>query len=255
MQNRSDRAGDAGGRIRRRSLGISFLMHCAGIFVLFASPWNRTSKAAYEIFPVQVIDIPEMELPKEPPPPSEKPETKPVLQEKTAPAPKTKSAVKTEQPAVRPAPRVPAFSADKYREALTAKMGKSSREIPAANTSETSPAKTMPLKVEKIESSVTEVNTPSLNLTVPQWYILTVQSRIKANWRTHNILGSRTTTVSFRIYRNGRIDNIALEKSSGNTGFDKSVVDSVRATQDLPPFPREIPDVYLDIVIDFKTEG
>lgn len=248
MQNRRDRTGDTDG-IRKKSLSISFLIHCTGIFVLFASPWNRHSATTYEIFSIQVIDIPKMEIPKEPPAPAEKPQPqKPVVREEVKPA--LKPEAPAEKPVTRPAPKIPDFSAEKFRETLSAKIEKPRQERTVQKTPETAP-----VKIEKIESSIAEVNIAPLNLTVPQWYILLVQSRIKENWRTYNILGMRTTTVSFRIYRNGRIENVILEKSSGNTGFDRSVIDAVRATKELPHFPQEISDAHLDIVIEFKTEG
>jgi TonB family protein len=220
-------------------------MHCAGIFILFTSPWNKKSPATYEIFAIQMIDIPKMEIPREPPPPGEKPQARrPQARQEIKP----EAAV--EKPSRRPAPKVPDFSAEKFRETLSAKIEKPRTENTPSKASERPP-----VKVEKIESSAAEVNIAPLNLTMPQWYILLVQSAIKENWKTHSVLGRRTTTVSFRIHRNGKIENVILERSSGNTGFDRSVIDAVRATRELPRFPQEIPDAHLDIVIEFKTEG
>jgi len=244
MQNRRYRTGNTN-RIKRRSLGISFFIHFAGIFVLFTSPWNRPSAITYEIFTVQVIDIPEIEMPKKLP-------EEPSPSEKNSTPKKVKATVKhpVEKAVEHPAPKVPDFSAEKFRETLSAKIERSTPEKTPRKIEETPP-----VKIKKIESTVTDVNISNLNLTIPQWYISLVQNRIKENWRTYNTLGSRSTTVSFRIFRNGSIDNIALEKSSGNSGFDRSVIEAVRTTKDLPHFPKEIPDTHLDIVIDFKTEG
>ncbi len=247
MQNRRDRTGDTD-RIKRKSLGISFLIHFAGIFVLFTSPWNRPSATTYEIFTVQVINIPEIEMPK--PLPEEK-----TIPEKTSipieSKPTVKSSPLAEKFVERPAPKVPTFSAEKFRETLSAKI---ERPVPAEkSTPKTEESPTV--KIKKIESTIMDVNISALNLTIPQWYINLVQSRIKENWKISNILGSRSAIISFRIYRNGQIDNISLEKSSGNSSFDRSVIDSLKETKNLPPFPQEIPDNHLDIVIDFKTEG
>jgi TonB family protein len=241
MQNRRDRTSDTN-RIKGKSLSISFFIHCVGIIVLFTSPWDRTSATTYEVFTVQVIDIPEMEIPKEFLPKIEKQETIPIVPRKV------KHSVK---PGTSSAERTPAFSAEKFREKLSAKIEVSQQKEADNNKN----YEKNPVKIEKIESPPTEVNITSLNLTVPQWYISLVQSRIKKNWETYNILGSRSTTVSFRIFRDGRIDNIALEKSSGNSRFDRSVINAVKETKNLPHFPVEIPEAHLDIVIDFKTEG
>lgn len=257
MQNRSDRTGDTvRNRIRKKSLSISFLMHSVGIFFLFFSPWNRASKITYEIFPIQVIDISELEIPREPriQVPPEQEEAIPAEQEKIGSAIKMKQGEKTDRMSIPQTSKTPTFSAEKFRETISTRLGTTNYETARRDSTDTGTMRTAPVRVEKIEGSSTEVNISSLNLTVPQWYILTIQKKIKENWKTYNILGSRITTVSFRLYRDGRIDNIILEKSSGNINFDKSVVDAVRATQDLPHFPEEIPDAYLDIVIDFKTE-
>jgi len=219
------------------------------------------------------IEMPEGEKLMIPKPAAEKQITvreKPPMEEQKA--------VKKEAPRERPS-----FSAGKFRENLIAKTGKTSgavtetasgfsagkfRENLIAKTTNTSKSATgttsekttanLPVKVEQVGSHTPEITnitaiTPSM--TIPQWYLSMVQSRIKANWRTSSMLGARTSTVSFRISRNGQIGNVNLEKSSGNANFDRSVVEAVQTTRQLPYFPEEIPDAYLDIVIDFKTEG
>ncbi len=248
MQNRSDRTGDAD-RIRRRSLGISFFMHCAGLLVLFASPGNKNSKTPIEILPVRLIDIPEMEIPKQPPVQEETIQPEKNIS-KSNTRTEVKPAVKAEKPDRYSTRKVPEFSAEKFRDKLISKLEKPEHENQIYK-----PSAPAPVKVEKIENSITEVNVSRLNLTIPQWYISLVQSRIKENWRVPNMFGGRTTTVSFRIYNDGRIENIALERSSGNTGFDKTVINAVRSTKNLPHFPQEISESQLDVVIDFKTEG
>jgi colicin import membrane protein len=241
MQNRRDRTGDTD-RIRGKSLGLSLFIHCVGIFVLFTSPWNRSVVTTHEVFSVQIIDIP-VEILKQ-----TKLEMSPTVTGSVKPEIKTKTPV--EKSVTRPFPKVSSFSAEKFREKLSAKIETSKQKEKSSNKN-----KTTPVKINKIESSVKQANISSLSLTVPQWYISLVQSSIKENWEIYNILGSRSTTVSFRIFRNGRIDNISLEKSSGNSSFDRSVIDAVKETKNLPPFPQEISESYLDIVIDFKTEG
>lgn len=255
MQNRNHRAGYTGG-IRKKSFGISFLIHSAGIFLLVVSPWKKPSLVTQDIFTVQIIELPKMETAKIEMPEGEKlmipkPAAEKQITVREKPPMEEQKAVKKEAPRERPS-----FSAGKFRENLIAKTTNTSKSA-TGTTSEKTTAN-LPVKVEQVGSHTPEITnitaiTPSM--TIPQWYLSMVQSRIKANWRTSSMLGARTSTVSFRISRNGQIGNVNLEKSSGNANFDRSVVEAVQTTRQLPYFPEEIPDAYLDIVIDFKTEG
>ncbi len=248
MQNRNYRTGNTGAsRIGRKSFGISFLIHSAGIFLLVASPWKKPAANTKDIFTVQIVDIPNIAIPK-PEIPAEK-KTAPVQPAHKANIPvKKEPAVKKETP---PPREIPVFSAEKFRETLITKTENTGKPEPEKRT-----ASNLPVKIEKLESSAIEIATASAaNLTVPQWYLSMVRSRIKANWRINTMLGARTSIVSFRLNRNGLIENVNLEKSSGSVNFDRSAVDAVKTAGQMPYFPDEIPGTYLDIIIDFKTEG
>jgi len=110
-----------------------------------------------------------------------------------------------------------------------------------------------PVKIEKADREMTEISISSL-MSIPDWYLSSIHKKIKENWRIDNIFGERTAIVSFRVYRDGRIEDISLEKSSGDTRFDRSVLEAVISTRQAPPFPAEITHNYLDIIIDFKTD-
>jgi TonB family protein len=248
MRNRNYWAGNSGGsRIGQKSFGISFLIHSAGIFLLVASPWKRPAVNTKDIFTVQIIDIPNITVPKS---------EIPAVEKTAAPEPATakKTPVKKESAAKEePAPprKMPVFPAEKFREALIAKTESTEKPETEKRT-----ASNLPVKIEKLESAAIEISTASAaNLTVPQWYLSMVRSRIKANWRVNVMLGARTSIVSFRLNRNGLIENVNLEKSSGSVNFDRTAVDAVRTAGQMPYFPNEIPGAYLDIIIDFKTEG
>ncbi len=259
MQNRNHRTGYTGG-IRKKSLGISFLIHSAGIFFLVVSPWKKTVAVNQDVFTVQIIELPNIESAKIEVPEKSKPAMPVPVPEKKTPV-KEKRA-KTEEKVVKqqvPAREIPSFATEQFREKLIAKTQNISRPgnetAPERKTAATPP---VPVKIEEIGSSSPEtasITVSIVSMTIPQWYLSMVQSRIKANWRTSSMLGVRTSIVSLRIYRNGQIENVNLEKSSGNANFDRSVVEAVKTTKQLPYFPDEIPDAYLDIVIDFKTEG
>lgn len=216
-----------------------------GVFILFGTQWKKEPVAAEKIFAVQVVSIP-----------------KTNLEKKTAPisAPSREIPVQR-QPEVKKTPRVrpskvekeptekAVFSSSEFRERLASKI--EIQDSPFSGERR----QRQPVEVEKIESVLVDVTTPQLNVTIPEWYIALVRDKIKENWNIYSMLGKRTTTVSFRIDRTGSIGNIAVELSSGSGSFDKSVVDAVKSTRGLPVFPEEIRRPYLDVVIEFTTEG
>ncbi|MCM8830156.1 MAG: TonB family protein [Candidatus Omnitrophica bacterium] len=239
-------------KISKKSTGISLLLHMVGISFLLISPMKKqTSKN--DVFTVHIIDIPVIPVPQVISPPSEKLPVEPhlkiekkVLQEKY-PATKEKT-IEKQEPVQK---EIPTFSAEKFRESLLAKTEITNKKSPKTIESKE------PVKIEKIERETietAEINISSL-MSIPDWYLSTLHKKIKENWKTDNIIGQRIAIVSFRVYRDGRIENISLEKSSGNTRFDRSVMEAVISTKQVPPFPAEITHNYLDIIIDFKTEG
>ena len=57
--------------------------------------------------------------------------------------------------------------------------------------------------------------------------------------------------ISFKILRDGKIEDIRFEKFSGNSYFDKSVLRAVEKADPLPPLPREFKEEYLDVGVRF----
>ncbi|MCM8762091.1 MAG: TonB family protein [Candidatus Omnitrophica bacterium] len=256
MQYRNNRASYTGrngtSKIGRKSTGISLFLHMVGIsFLLISTIKRQISKN--DVFTVYIIDIPVIPAPQVISPPSEKLPVEPQLKIQKK-EPKEKHTAAKEQTIEKQEPiqkEIPAFSAEKFRESLLAKTEITNKKSPKTIESKE------PVKIEKIERETIE--TPEINISslmsIPDWYLSNIHKKIKENWKTDNIIGQRTAIISFRIYRDGRIENISLEKSSGNTRFDRSVMEAVISTKQVQPFPAEITHNYLDIIIDFKTEG
>jgi len=253
MQYRNIRTGYTGrSSIEKRSTGISLFIHIAGISFLLISPVKKQAITP-EIFTVHIIDIPALSTPQVVSPPAEpekptveKPKIEKRGKDESIPATKQKN-IEPQEP---PRKEIPTFSAAKFRESLIAKTN-----IPQTLENKTSIQKIQEYpKIEKADREMAEISISSL-MSIPDWYLSSIHKKIKENWRIDNILGERTAIVSFRVYRDGRIENISLEKSSGNTRFDRSVLEAVISTRQAPPFPAEITHNYLDIIIDFKTEG
>jgi len=260
MQYRNHRAGYTGGSaIEKKSTGISLFIHIAGISFLLISPVKKQSITP-EIFTVHIIDIPTMPTPQvvSPPlepekPPFEKPKIEKKVKDENIPAVKQK----TIGPQEAPRKEIPTFSAEKFRESLIAKTNILQLSENKAQLSENKVPIQKIQEYPGIEKANREMPTISISslMSIPDWYLSSIHKKIKENWKTDNILGERTAIVSFRVYRDGRIENISLEKSSGNTRFDRSVIEAVISTKQVSPFPAEITHNYLDIIIDFKTEG
>ena len=107
----------------------------------------------------------------------------------------------------------------------------------------------------KIPEVKTKFPTPlfSVSNKIPQGYILMIKERIKENWKLKDILSNCSAIVSFYLYPDGRMENIIIEKSSGVSEFDKSVIDAIKKTGKVEPFPPEIKAKYLNITIQFIT--
>jgi len=209
---------------------------------------KKNKQTVQQMFTVQVITMPQV-----------KPliENKPEIHEKTVvrrensaerqpdviPPAKKNSMIKTKKR------EIPSFSSENFREKLISKIDKTE------NQPEREIQKRESVEIAKIENSLVEVSTPRMDISIPEWYILLVRDKIRENRRASGILGNRKTIVSFRVNRTGIIENISLEVSSGNVGFDRSVLDAVKSTRNLPLFPHEIRQLYLDIIIEFSTEG
>jgi len=70
-----------------------------------------------------------------------------------------------------------------------------------------------------------------------------ISARVRARWlRPSNIIGSmRRTTVVFYIDRNGNIDNLRVEVSSGNRTLDTGALGAVNSAAPFPPLPKDFP--------------
>ena len=53
--------------------------------------------------------------------------------------------------------------------------------------------------------------------------------------------------VSFRVYKNGKIDKVKILESSKKRRLDKAAIEAVKETNNFKSFPKEIQDDYLDI--------
>lgn len=88
------------------------------------------------------------------------------------------------------------------------------------------------------------------------YYLAEIQNRISSNWQTALIRSGTTgndfAEVRFRIFRNGRISEPLILRSSGNQTVSSSAIRALRNASPFPPLPRGYSDEYLIVRLLFE---
>lgn len=230
-------------RIKKRSFLISFSIHFI-FLLLFTLPITQNRKEfEREIFIVKMVSLPQIEIPKV----SESFEKKIEV---------TKKQEKIEK--IEGKPIIPKkefsisnkFSPEDYKQKLYSNILKDTK-----TSQKDSLTKPVDIKIPEIKSGELNSNTISFSTEIPTWYINLLKKKIQDNWSIKEYLINLSAIVSFRIYRNGKIENVTIERSSGDSKFDNSIIDAIKSVKVWPEFPESIKDKYLDIIVEFKMEG
>ena len=85
------------------------------------------------------------------------------------------------------------------------------------------------------------------------YYLAAIERKVSQNWFSGVSAGGEglTCLVFFRLRRDGRVEDVRVEQSSGNTYFDRSAIRAVRSAAPFPPLPRAFTDNYLGIHFTF----
>jgi TonB family protein len=84
-------------------------------------------------------------------------------------------------------------------------------------------------------------------------YMVTMVTRIKGNWQQNqNVSG--LAIIKFTIARDGRLQNIELERSSGFPIADLAAQRAVLVTSQLPPLPAAYPNPTLTVHLNFQYQ-
>ena len=85
------------------------------------------------------------------------------------------------------------------------------------------------------------------------YYLAAVERKVSQNWFSGVSSGTEglTCLVFFRLRRDGGVDDVRIEQSSGNTYFDRSAMRAVRSAAPFPPLPRSFTDDYRGIHFTF----
>ena len=63
------------------------------------------------------------------------------------------------------------------------------------------------------------------------------------------------TTILLRVARDGRIDGVKLQHSSGNELMDNSALSAARSVPKLDPLPEGLGGDFAEISVNFRLEG
>ena len=254
MQNRFDWTCYSSG-IKKKSFFFSFLLHSFLFFFIFL-PQISENKIEREVFIVKMVYLPEVKL-------TEKIEEELSEQRKIEIGEKIESKIKklkkteitenTFKKEISEKGFEEKFSAEDYKKNLYSKIFKREEQ----HTGKTS-SKKFDIEIPKIKSKdfiSSQISSGKLETEIPTWYIELLKKKIEENWSPKEFLLGLSTIVSFRIYKEGKIENIVIEKSSGYKNFDNSILEAIKSVKKWPEFPKEINDRYLEIIIEFKMEG
>jgi protein TonB len=83
------------------------------------------------------------------------------------------------------------------------------------------------------------------------YYIERMLALIESRWYKPPVAQGTRTRVRFRIQRDGRLDAIAIEESSGHPSFDRAALRALYASNPLPPLPPAYTQPSLTVHLSF----
>lgn len=123
-------------------------------------------------------------------------------------------------------------------------------------------AEVPPRPVPKVEAKAPSVKAVDTTLKVPGMapgsnaYLGLVRQRISSFWIAPPVDVTGQTyavVVQFRLYRNGSVTGVAIERSSGNEYYDLAGKRAVLSAIPLPAFPPELTEPYFDAHFTFTV--
>lgn len=228
----------------KRMLGLSFLFH-VGVFVLVtvvSAGWAPT-RVGQKIYNVDLVNLPRKAVTR--PATQKAPPAKPSVVKKpikkAEPPPKVIAKKRPVKPAPKPIEPVAAVPAPATVEKEVP------HEQPEPRPSEDVAA--IPSVDAKLEAGIDK---PDFEY---PYYLDLIQRKIEMHWsppRLNPAIEMKETVVVFVLFQTGRIDQIKIEKRSGNAFFDQAALRSVYQANPLPPLPAGIREDFLKIHFSFS---
>ena len=89
------------------------------------------------------------------------------------------------------------------------------------------------------------------------WYLQIIERKANENWITHGIIiaGKKADpVVRFNILKNGKVDGLELEKTSGNAALDESALAAISKASPFPQLPGDYGSDHLTVHFSFTYE-
>jgi TonB family protein len=83
------------------------------------------------------------------------------------------------------------------------------------------------------------------------YYIERMLALIESRWYKPAVTPGTRTRIRFRIQRDGRLDAIEIEESSGHPSFDRAALRALYASNPLPPLPPAYMPTSLTVHLSF----
>jgi TonB family protein len=86
------------------------------------------------------------------------------------------------------------------------------------------------------------------------WYLQQVHRKVSEKWDGKALPG-RQPVVVFEIGRDGQIGKLAVEKTSGNSLYDRAALRAIEDAKPFPPLPQEFKEPLLRVHLGFGYSG
>lgn len=89
------------------------------------------------------------------------------------------------------------------------------------------------------------------------YYLETMENKISGHWAPPPMIsqeGAVDAIIRFHVKKNGQIESIEIEKSSGNRHFDSAALRAVHDAGSLPPFPAGLSEDRLTVHFSFTFQ-
>lgn len=249
--------------VGKLSLTGSFALHAlaagalAAYFVLFTeihgSTWGGAQKTQGAIQATLVSRAPAIPLPHpqqptesvlatetpSPAPAPPAPPAKPIIEEKAIPIPEK---ITPPKPKPQPVAKVPAPPIPHPMPVPRTPVPAPSREpVPAApdraNFGESAPAR-IPMTMVTTSSGSGAINVQSGDFgSRYAWYVAAMGRTIQRNWYGAIRVGGPRVYITFDIARDGTPHNVRIEKSSGDSSLDTTVLQAMQRVDTFGPLP------------------
>jgi len=84
------------------------------------------------------------------------------------------------------------------------------------------------------------------------YYVQQMFGRVFQNWQRVPVKGTTFTIIRFTILKDGRVDDVQVEKSSGVPQLDRAALRAVYLSDPLPPLPQSYPRDRVGVHLRFE---